>query len=209
MLLHFKPTSVLSLLLEIWTLVRLILAVTLERPWTAEAEKSIGNYLLNQDVQVAVFWFPPDMGWGWVPFLSFQTRVHSQPHGAESELNLCFKKSLHSQIMVSSEKAADVHHQYKPGVCMTSPASHVVHHFVLPSKGRLSWRVLSDMFLFPTIAHIKCSLYCQNIELCQCLPTEVWALDQKPINQGTGKEIRFICCYWRNYYGLPYRLGCH
>lgn len=30
-----------------------------------EAEESIGNYLLNQDAQVAVFWFPPDgEGWG-------------------------------------------------------------------------------------------------------------------------------------------------
>lgn len=26
-----------------------------------EAEESIGNYLLNQDVQVAVFRFPPDV----------------------------------------------------------------------------------------------------------------------------------------------------
>lgn len=108
-----------------------------------------------------------------MPFLSCQTRVHSQPRGAESELYLCFKKSLLSQIMVSSEKSANVHHQYKPGICMTSPASRVVHHFMLPGKGRLSWRVLFDMFLFPATAHIKCYLYCQNIELCQCLPTEV------------------------------------
>lgn len=176
---------------------------------SSEAEGRHWELSLEQGCPSGCILVCPWYGGVWVPFLRCQTRVHSQLHGPESKLNLCFKKGSHSQIMVSSEKAANVHCQYKPGICMTSPASHVVHHFMLPSKGRLSWTVLFDMFLFLTIAHIKCSLYCQNIELCQCLPTKVWTLDQKPTNQGTGKEMSFICCYWRNYYGLLYRLRCH
>lgn len=120
-----------------------------------------------------------------------------------------FKKSSHSQIMVSLEKAANVHHQYKTGICMTSLASHVVLLSCWPAKGSYPGESFFVMVLFPTIAHRKSSLYCQNIELCQCLPTEVWTLDQKPTNQGTGKEITFMCCYWRNYCGLLDRLRCH
>lgn len=60
----FKPTSVLSLLLEIMEIGEVDPASHFGKilNCSTEAEESIGNYNLNQDVLVAVFWFPPDVG---------------------------------------------------------------------------------------------------------------------------------------------------
>lgn len=63
---------------------------------SSEAEESISCTRMSKWLHS-----PWDVGDVWVPFLSCQTRVHSQPCGTEWNLNLCFKKS--SQLTNNGE----------------------------------------------------------------------------------------------------------
>lgn len=147
----------------------------------------------------------PWCGGVWVPFLSCQTRVQSQPCG--TKLNLCFflKVTLTNNVELRKSckcpLSVQVWHLYDKSIMSCCSSFHAAQQ---------REAILESSFWYVSFSsHSSPKMYCQNTELCQCLPAEVWTLGLKPTNQGTGKEITFMCCYWRNYYGLLYRLRCH
>lgn len=107
-----------------------------------EKEESIGDYLLKQDVQgqpVAVFQSPPETRMGpnsivtmSVGGLSAFSQLAEQGtllgQWCRVRLNSVFSEGL-TQIKISSEEDANVHHQYKPGICVTCPAFHVAQQW--------------------------------------------------------------------------------
>lgn len=177
----FKPTSVLSLLLEIMEIGEVDPGSHFGKTLncSTEAEESIGNSLLNQDVLVAVFWFPPDVGVFGCLFSALWYKVKSV---------FLLKAHTHKWCWVQKKLPMSI-------VSTSLAFAWQVQRLMLfiisccPAKGGYP----GEFFWYVSFSsHSSPKMYCQNTELCQCLPAEVWTLDLKPTNQGTGKEITFV-----------------